>query len=153
LALPDSAVDRLHREVGVCMHLAQVLETSIVALITMSRHGLSEAEADLVLPEDRLTLGVLMRDVGKAGLDQVGMDALSEALDARNYVAHQIFIRHTHAFEDQHAYDAALSTLEAKQHVIAAAVGLMLGLSQGFAAGTRTRVLVRQDTPPPQETK
>lgn len=88
--------DALYREVGEALHLAQTLEFNISTLITiMNRHYHADIEpAPLVVGDDRRTLGQLIREVQKrASLDQAGVDALAEALDARNYVAHQFFIR------------------------------------------------------------
>lgn len=143
-------MDHLFREVGLTVHLSQVLDVSVRALIGVSlRDTFDETEKVLTISDSRATLGYAIRAITELGvLDGVGLTALRVALEARNYVAHEMFIRHTHAFTDDHAYDEALSALMAKQKDIAIATGLMSGLAQGVARATRTRIRVRQDTPP-----
>ena len=143
--------NNLYREVGEALHLAQTLEFNISALISiMNRHYQARIEgAPLIMGNDRRTLGQLIREIQKhAKLDQVGMDALSEALEARNYVAHHFFIRNIAAFTDSGLCNEAITALKkrAKQIAIGTAItsSFVLGLCETLNI-KQSDVLIEQD--------
>jgi len=116
----------------------------------MNRHYQAAIEpAPLVVGEDKRTLGQLIREVQRrASLDQVGADALAEALDARNYVAHQFFIRNISAFSDEEICREAIESLKARAKQIAIGAAISSAFVQGFCEALKIEqsdVLIRQD--------
>ena len=143
--------DVIYREVGEAMHLAQTLEFNISALITiMNLHYKAEIKtAPLIVGDEKRTLGQLIREIRKqASLDQAGAEALSEALDARNYLAHQFFIRNIAAFSDEDICREAIKSLNVRAKQIAIGAAISSAFVQGFCEALKIKpsdVLVRQD--------
>ena len=143
--------DNLYREVGEALHLAQTLEFNISTLISiMNRHYQAHIEgAPLIVGNDRRTLGQLIREIQKhAKLDQAGIDALSEALEARNYVAHNFFIRTIAAFTDSERCNEAITALKKRAKQIAVGTAITSGFVQGFCQALNIKqsdVLIEQD--------
>ena len=143
--------DRLYRQVGEAIHLAQALELSISLLISiLNRQFLAGIdERQLILADDRKTLGQLIREMKKHGdLNQEAADTLSEALEARNYVAHQFFNRNVEAFKSEAGCIAALEHLDKQTKKIAAATAVAGGFVQALCQTFNIKpsdVLVRQD--------
>lgn len=143
--------DSLYREVGEAIHLAQTLEFNISALISiMNRHyGAHIEDAPLIVGGDTRTLGQLIREIQKrATLDQAGIDALSEALEARNYVAHHFFIRNIGAFTDSGLCSEAIAGLKKRAKQIAVGAAITSAFVQGFCKALNIKesdVLVEQD--------
>lgn len=144
--------DSLYREVGEALHLAQTLEFNIAALISiMNEHFNARISGEpLIVGEDKRTLGQLIRELQKrATLDQPGIDALSEALDARNYVTHHFFIRNVGAFSDERLCVEAVGALKARAKQIAIGAAISSAFVQGFCEALQIKqsdVLVRQDS-------
>src|SRR3990167_5859543 len=140
---------RLYREVGEATHLAQTLEVIISALVSILNRHFHAAidEKQLILAEDRRTLGQLIQEIKKhATLDQAAIEALSEALEARNYVAHHFFIRNVEAFSSNAACAAALTLLDKRAKQIAIATAIMSAFVQGFCEALKINpsdVLIR----------
>jgi len=143
--------DALYREVGEALHLAQTLEFNISALITIvNQHYKAGIKvAPLVVGDDKRTLGQLIREVQKrASLDQAGAEALAEALEARNYVAHQFFIRNIAAFSNEATCGEAIKSLRARAKQIAIGTAISSAFVQGFCEALKIKqsdVLIRQD--------
>ena len=144
--------DRLYREVGAAVHLSQALETSIRALIEVvnQRCDAHIDERQIILAEDRQTLGRLIDELKRHGdLNQGFTDTLSEALAARNYIAHQFFIRNVGAFRDEAGCGSALRLLDERTKQIAAATAVTSGFVTSLSATFNVKlsdVVVRQDT-------
>jgi hypothetical protein len=143
--------DRLYREVGEAVHLAQTLEFNLAALISiLNRHYQTHIEAGpLIVGEDKRTLGQLIREIQKRGkLDQAGIDAFSAALEARNYVTHHFFIRNIEAFADNDRRTEAIANLTAHAKQIALGAAMTSGFVQGFCKALNispSEVLIEQD--------
>jgi len=144
--------DRLYRDVGEAVHLSQALETSIRALIEVvnQRFDAHIDERQIILAEDRHTLGRLIDELKKHGdLNQGFTDTLSEALAARNYIAHHFFIRSVGAFRDEAGCVSALQLLDERTKQIAAATAVTSGFVRSLSATFNVKlsdVVVRQDT-------
>lgn len=143
--------DSLYREVGEALHLAQTLEFNISTLISiMNRHYQAHIEgAPLIVGDDKRTLGQLIREIQKrAKIDQGGIDALSEALEARNYVAHHFFIRNIAAFTDSGLCGEAIAALKKRAKQIAIGTAITSAFVQGFCEALNIKqsdVLIEQD--------
>jgi ribonuclease HI len=141
----------LYREVGEALHLAQALEFNISTLISiMNRHYQAHIEgAPLIVGDDRRPLGQLIREIQKqAKIDQAGIDALSEALEARNYVAHHFFIRNIAALTDSSLCSEAITALKKRAKQIAIGTAITSGFVQGFCEALKIKqsdVLIEQD--------
>jgi hypothetical protein len=81
-------------------------------------------------------------------LNQETVDLLGDALEARNYIAHQFFIRNTEAFKSESEFTSTLELLDQRTEKIAAATVVMNGFVQEFGRHFNIKtseVLVRQD--------
>jgi len=143
--------DRLFREVGEAILLAQTLELNISTLISILNRQFQAGidERQLILADDRRTLGQLIREMKKHGdLNQEATDTLSDALEARNYVAHHFFIRNVAALSSEVACTSALALLDKRTKQIAAGTAVTSGFVQAFCHTFKIKpsdVLFRQD--------
>jgi len=143
--------DSLYREVGEALHLAQTLEFNISTLISiMNRRFQAHIEAaPLIVGDDKRTLGQLIREIQKrAKIDQGAIDALSEALEARNYVAHHFFIRNIAAFTDSGQCSETIASLKKRAKQIAIGTAITSAFVQGFCEALNIKqsdVLIEQD--------
>jgi len=143
--------DLIYKTAGEALHAGQVLEINVRSLISiLNRHASAEIDADaIVLSEDRRTLGRLIEKLRP--LAQFCADAeaaLSAALAARNYVAHEFFIRHNDAFSREEAMQEALASLHAREKEILVATAITSAFVQGFCQAFNVElsdVLIRQD--------
>lgn len=143
--------DRLFRDVGEAIYLGQMLELNIrvlISILNLQFHaGIDERQ--LIIAEDRQTLGQLIREMKKHGdLNQKGADILSEALEARNYIAHHFFTRSVTALTREDACASALALLDKHTKHIAAATAITSGFVQAFCQTFKIKlsdVLVKQD--------
>lgn len=144
--------DRVYRKIGEAVHLSQALETNIRALIEVvnQRCDAHIDERQIILAEDRHTLGRLIDELKQHGdLGQGFKDTLSEALAARNYIAHDFFIRNVGAFRDEAGCVSALQLLAERTKEIAVAAVVTSGFVKSFSATFNVKlsdVVVRQDT-------
>jgi hypothetical protein len=142
---------RIYQAVGEASHIAQVLEVSISGLIAITNQewGAEIDESAIVIADDRKTLGRLFDELKKrVTICENTVRALSDALDARNWIAHHFFVRNTAAFEDESAFELALSEINKRTKKIAIATVVVDGISRGLCkalALNRTRILVRED--------
>jgi hypothetical protein len=140
--------DRLYREVGEAIQVAQMLEASLRALVTVlnRRFDAHIDEQQIILAEDRHTLGRLIEQFKtQAELNDDFVSLLAEALEARNYIAHEFFIRHLSALSDEAAYVPALRILDERTKKIVAAAGVVSGFAKKFAERFGADVVIRQD--------
>lgn len=143
--------DSLYREVGEALHLAQTLEFNISTLISiMNRHYQAHIEgAPLIVGDDKRTLGQLIREIQKrAEIEQAAIDALSEALEARNYIAHHFFVRNIAAFTDSSQCIEAIAALRKRAKQIAIGTAITSAFLQGFCKALNIKqsdVLIEQD--------
>jgi len=113
-----------------------MLETSLRAFIeVVNRRFDAHIDAEqIILAEDRQTLGRLIEQLKRhVEINLEFTDALAEALEARNYIAHQFFIRNASAFKDEAACASALRLLDERTNKIVAVAGATSGFTQRFA--------------------
>ena len=147
----ESSRDSIYKTAGEVLHVSQVLEINVRSLISiLNKHASARIDADaIVLSEDRRTLGRLIEKLRP--LAQFCSDteaALSVALAARNYVAHEFFIRHNDAFSNDKAMQKALANLHAREKEILVATAITSAFVQGFCQAFNIElsdVLIRQD--------
>ena len=144
--------ERLYQQVGEAIHLAQTLELTIAVLISILNERFHAGIDDrlLIHDEDRRTLGQLIREMKKHGdLNEEAANTLSEALEARNYIAHHFFTRNIEAFKSEAGCTSALALLDKRAKQIAAATAVTGGFVQSFCQAFKIKpadVMVRQDT-------
>lgn len=148
----DERRDYLYRAVGEALHLAQTLELHLATLISIANDRF-DADIDvdgLIVPDYRQTLGQLvhqLRSIGK--LDLNDEQALRDALDKRNHIAHHFFNRNTYAFSVAEVFDTTRSALDADTKAIAIGVALtqgwVLALCDALKIDKR-KILFKQDT-------
>ena len=143
--------DVLYKTAGEALHVGQVLEINVRSLIIiLNRQTDADIDADKIfLAEDKKTLGRLiekLRLLAKSCSDTEV--ALSTALAARNYIAHDFFIRHNDAFTCDNAMEQALATLKEREKEILIATAITSAFVQGFCQAFKMQlsdVLIRQD--------
>lgn len=144
--------DALYREVGAALHLAQALEFNLSALTSiLNKHFNAKIDGrPLIVVEDKRTLGQLIRELRRvATLDKPGVNALSQALEARNYVTHHFFIRNIEAFSSEALCSQAIAMLKIRAKEIAVGTAISSAFVQGFCEALKIKqsdILVRQDT-------
>lgn len=131
--------------------MAQALELYVATLADiLNRHFNAQIDADeIILRESKKTLGQLIIELKKrASLSAEAASALAEALEARNYIAHECFIRINGAFSNEEAFAAALGLLKERGKRVAVGTAIAQGFVCGFceALGIElSNVLIRQD--------
>lgn len=141
----------IYKKAGEALHVGQVLDINVRSLISiLNRHASADIDADaIVLSEDKRSLGRLIEKLRP--LAQFCSDteaALSAALAARNYVAHEFFIRHNEAFSSGEVMQEALACLHAREKEILIATAITSAFVQGFCQAFNIElsdVLIRQD--------
>ena len=147
----DPSRDVLYRTAGEALHVGQVLEINVRSLIAILNRGSgTDLDADaLILAEDKKTLGRLIEKLRPMG--QFCSDtetALTIALAARNYIAHDFFIRHNDAFSSDDVMQKAVASLKERKREILIATAITSGFVQGFCQAFNIQlsdVLIRQD--------
>ena len=149
----DPDADRrntLYRQAGEALHLSQSLEVFLSTLIALvnQRFDADLGIEGLVVPDNRDTLGRLLSKVRSAvDVDANGEAMLSEALRARNYVAHDFFNQHVSAFSDAKAHSSAMEFLRSETKSIAIGTALTSGWCSGLCEAwgvDRHTILFRQ---------
>jgi len=118
----------LCQEVGRVVYASQMLEQQIDLAVAILNKTLSvQIDArSLAAPEDKRPLGGLIKALTKAfGGAFAGRSQLDEALDARNRVVHEFFVRNNDAFSDLEVYERALAALRADSRKVSAGAVLM----------------------------
>ena len=126
--------ESLYSAAGEALHMGQVLELNISALIELLNRGYNAniAAESIILGEDKRTLGQLVVELKKrCSVSPEGVEALRTSLKARNYIAHELFIRVTDAFRDEGAHVDALELVKVKTREIAVGTAI----TQGFVSG------------------
>ena len=107
------------------------------------------AADSLIIGDDRRTLGELIKKLRRhVTLNEDAADMLAAAIEARNHVSHQFFIRSLDAFSDDEACQTAMRVLDKKTKQILIAAGITGELVKGFCETfkiNRASFLVRQD--------
>jgi hypothetical protein len=143
--------NELYRLVGEAVHLSQVLELYVSALLSIvaRRFQMSIDVDGLILRDDKKTLGrliTLLRVRGEMSPD--GLALLERALNRRNHIAHRFFNRNTYTFTEDHIFEEACCRLQADTAVIAEAAAMMQGfleaVRQAFGLAEE-KILVQQD--------
>ena len=143
--------DLIYKTAGEAVHVGQVLEINVRSLISiLNKYASAEIDADaIVLSEDKRTLGRLIEKLRPlAQFCSETEAALSTALAARNYVAHEFFIRHNDAFSNAEAMQEALASLHAREREILIATAITSAFVKGFCQAFNIElsdVLIRQD--------
>lgn len=144
-------INRLYGKVGEAIHLAQTLELSIAALVSVLNRQFNSRidEQQIILGNDRRTLGQLIREMKKHGdFNREATETLSKALEARNYVAHHFFNRNVEALRSEAGCTLSLALLDKRTKQIAAATAVMGGFVQCFCQTFKIKLsdlLVRQE--------
>lgn len=118
----------LCQEVGRAVYASQMLEQQLDLAVAILNKTLSlQIDArSLAAPANTRPLGRLIGALTKAFSGEFsGRSQLSEALEARNRVVHDFFVRNNDAFSDLDIYERALAALRADSRKIAAAAALM----------------------------
>lgn len=142
---------RLYEAVGRCIHLGQTLDTNIRALAqVLAETGRAEIRPEeIILSERKQTLGQLLRAVHNlVNFSEDAESILTHALQARDYIAHDLFVRRTLALLDEEQYKSALRIVKAKETAIALAVGVTAGFVKGLCHVLKVdpnSILIRQD--------
>ncbi|PCJ28182.1 MAG: hypothetical protein COA96_01345 [SAR86 cluster bacterium] len=142
----------LYTLVGETLHLSQVFELHLRILISIfnDNFGTEIDEDALILKEDKKTLGVLLKELKKkTSLDQAGKEIFQEALQKRNYIAHDFFIKNTFAFEGQEEFEIVMEKLKEDQTVIIKATLISQGFVEGICQALKidkSSILIKQST-------
>lgn len=144
--------DRLYREAGEALHLAQVLEFNISTLIKLlNEYGKANIDGiPLIVGDDKRTLGQLIVALKKhVSIDAAGLEALTNALNERNYLAHEFFIRNVDAFQGEFSSARASKDIKERAKIIAIGTAITSSFVQGLCKALNipmSAVQVRQDT-------
>jgi hypothetical protein len=141
----------LYETAGEALYVGQVLEVNVRSLISiLNIQASASIDADaIILSENKRTLGQLIEKLRP--LAQFCSDteiALSTALSARNYVAHEFFISHNDAFSNDDAMQEAVADLHAREREILVATAITSAFVKGFCQVFNIElsdVLIRQD--------
>jgi hypothetical protein len=143
--------ERLFREMGEAILCAQLLEMNIRVLIAVLNRQFQAGidERSIIVEDDRQTLGRLIWEMKKHGdLDEGGARLLSEALDARNYLAHHFFALNAAALDSEDACEELLVVLSGQAKRIVAALAITEGFIQAFCKAfgiCQSDILVKQE--------
>jgi len=141
----------LHQTAGEALHMGQVLELNLGILIDLVNRGRgSFVDArKLIVEENKKTLGQLVAELRKrATVSAETEHALSAALEARNYIAHDFFLRVVDAFTNDSTHQQAMELLKGKAKQVAIGAAITQGFVQGLTehlGGKMADVLIRQD--------
>ena len=131
--------------------MGQVLELTITVLIELLNRGAStQIEARQIIIEDnKKTLGQLIVQLKKqTRVSPETEEALSTALDARNYIAHEFFLRVTDAYASDDANAAAVLLIKDKLQKIVIGTAIthaFLDALTHHLGVAKSDVLIRQD--------
>ncbi len=106
--------DSLYLFVGRAIHTSQLLESQLRLILAVLEDEL-EVQIDyrsLAAPDNKKPLGKLIGALNAAGATPPkARDVLAEAIQARNRIAHQFFIRNVDATTHKQVFDEARSAL------------------------------------------
>ena len=108
--------NQLCQEVGRAVYTSQMLEQQIQLAVAILNDSLTLQldSYSLAAPDSKNTLGHLIRALSKATDGEFhGQAILAEALEARNRIVHEFFVRNNDAFSDLGVYAQALAALRA----------------------------------------
>ena len=140
----------LDRAVGRSLYTCQLLESQLKIVLALLNDKLT-LQLDfhsLAAPDDRRTLGHLIRAIGQ--FDEVPPDAhdlLAHALDARNRIVHDFFIRNVDAFASDSVHREALSALNEDDGRLSACAMLVHSIYQRLCERLGiddNRIVIRQ---------
>ncbi len=135
--------DEMYRQVGEALHLGQALELHIHILISLlnDNFGSDIDQNGLIVKEDKKTLGRLIHELKKyTSLDDAGSEALKDALEKRNYIAHEFFNKNLNAFSNTEEYEKTMIRLIADKKTIAIATAITQGFMMGFCEALKIDV-------------
>jgi len=106
-------VDMLYMEAGEALHAGQTLEMFVRLLVTLMNEQFdSDIDDALVLRQDKRTLGRLITELKKrCDINDEYRELLDDALEKRNYIAHNFFNENVHAFSCDETCEQALKKL------------------------------------------
>ena len=143
--------DALYLSVGRAVHTSQVLESQLRLLLAVLRDEL-EVQIDyrsLAAPDNKEPLGKLIAALSTAGAtSSEARGVLADAIQARNRIVHQFFVRNVDAFLHPQMFAAAQSALQADSDSLAAGATMANSLLREIcqARGIDERSLViKQD--------
>src|SRR6266478_7937307 len=97
------------RDFGFAAFTAQMLDSALITILLAAEHAghltfnkKNDIESELFL--SRQTLGALITELKRLGLDDETADMLKDALEARNFLMHHFFV--------WHARDSPIATFE-----------------------------------------
>ena len=148
-----SSVDMsvLYRTAGEAVHMGQALELNLTVLIELLNRGYDAniETREIVLEDNKRTLGQLIALLKKRGsASPETSQALTEALEARNYIAHHFFLRVVDAFHEPKANAAALELLNTKLKQVMVGTAITQAFVEGFTQSlgrNLSDVRIRQD--------
>jgi hypothetical protein len=120
--------NQLCQEVGRAVYTSQMLEQQLSLAVAVLNDALTlQIDArSLAAPDHKQSLGKLIGALDKATEGQFrDRPVLTDALEARNRVVHEFFVRNNDAFSDLDVFARALSALRADSRKISAGAVLM----------------------------
>jgi hypothetical protein len=115
--------EKLYGAVGRAVFTCQMLESQlgIVLAILNDKLTLHMDLTQLVVPDDRRTLGQLIQALGTLSAAPPEAEAvLASALAARNRIVHHFFVRNIDAFEHENVFVEAVAALESETRLLSA---------------------------------
>lgn len=143
-------VESIYKKIGEALHLGQTLEFSTRTLISVLNDNFdSKIDIDgLIVKSDKKTLGRLIGELKKhAKIDESGCEILESALNIRNYIAHDYFIKNNALFSDVEYRAHAMNKLESDVKSLATGTAIMMGFLEGFCSSLNidlSTILVQQ---------
>jgi len=119
---------KLYGAVGRAVYTCQTLESQLGIIVAILNDNLTLhlVLSQLVAPDDKRTLGQLIRALGSfEAAPPEAHGILAAALDARNRIVHHFFIRNIDAFLYENVLEEALSALRDDSHKLSACLILV----------------------------
>jgi len=111
----------IFRDFGYAAFAAQMLESSLVQIllamelkgrISVEKKGKKKRDMETELFLSEQTLGVLIRELKRAGMDKHTEEMLDDALKARNFLMHHFFVKYAGDFATEHGRGKMLKELQ-----------------------------------------
>jgi len=107
----------IFRDFGFAAFAAQMLESSLVTILLAGEHAgrIEFKKKDGIKSEDFLsekTLGQLFRELKRGGLDSETQAMFEDALEARNYLMHDFFVKNSGIFTSEEGRGKMLEELQ-----------------------------------------
>jgi hypothetical protein len=105
------------RDFGYAAFAAQMLESTLITILLTAEHeGIATFRKKTGLESDpflsQKTLGALIAELKKVGLDEHSIEMLGDALQARNFLMHHFFTQHAEDFATPEGRGRMLAELQ-----------------------------------------